>query len=228
MLLNTPHNPTGKVFTREELELVCALAVEHDAWVVTDEVYEHLTYDGAEHVAVATCRGWPRAPSRSRRRERRVHTGWKVGWVSGPAATVTAARTVKQFLTYVGRGPFQPVGVALDDADGGHGRLPRRPGGARSSGGGTGSPTACGRPGSPSRSPRGAPTSWWPTPCPAGHRRTRRRCAAGCPSWPASSRSRSRCSTTTSTPRATLVRFAFCKRDDVLDEACRRLAALRV
>ena len=61
MLLNTPHNPTGKVFTRAELELVCALAREHDAWVVTDEVYEHLVFDGAEHVPVATLPGMARA-----------------------------------------------------------------------------------------------------------------------------------------------------------------------
>ncbi len=57
VLLNTPHNPTGKVFTRAELELVCALAREHDAWVVTDEVYEHLLFDGAEHVPVVDAAG---------------------------------------------------------------------------------------------------------------------------------------------------------------------------
>src|SRR5215203_3366587 len=57
VLLNTPHNPTGKVFTRAELELVAELAVEHDAWVVADEVYEHLVFDGAEHVPVATLPG---------------------------------------------------------------------------------------------------------------------------------------------------------------------------
>ena len=57
VLLNTPHNPTGKVFTRAELELICALAREHDAWVVTDEVYEHLMFDGAEHVPVASLPG---------------------------------------------------------------------------------------------------------------------------------------------------------------------------
>ena len=57
VLLNTPHNPTGKVFTRAELELVASLAREHDAWVVTDEVYEHLVFDDAEHVPVATLPG---------------------------------------------------------------------------------------------------------------------------------------------------------------------------
>ena len=82
VLLNTPHNPTGKVFTRAELELVCALAREHDAWVLTDEVYEHLVFDGAEHVPVSTLPGM-------RSRTLTIYsagktfstTGWKVGWV---------------------------------------------------------------------------------------------------------------------------------------------------
>ena len=115
VLLNSPHNPTGKVFTRAELELVCALAREHDAWVVTDEVYEHLTFDGVEHVPVATLPGMAgRTISISSSGKTFSATGWKVGWVSGPAEAVAAARTVKQFLTYVASGPFQPaVATAL-------------------------------------------------------------------------------------------------------------------
>ena len=68
VLLNSPHNPTGKVFSRAELDLICALAREHDAWVVTDEVYEHLVFDGAQHVPVATLpgRSWS-PPARPRR-----------------------------------------------------------------------------------------------------------------------------------------------------------------
>src|SRR4029079_11398272 len=121
VLLNSPHNPTGKVFSRAELELVCALAREYDAWVVTDEVYEHLTFDGVEHVPVATLPGmWERTISISSAGKTFSATGWKVGWLHGPADAVAAARTVKQFLTYVASGPFQPaVAVALglgDDA----------------------------------------------------------------------------------------------------------------
>ena len=86
VLLNTPHNPTGKVFTRAELELVCALAREHDAWVVTDEVYEHLVFDGAEHVPVATLPGMAeRTLTISSAGKTFSATGWKVGWVHGPA-----------------------------------------------------------------------------------------------------------------------------------------------
>lgn len=119
VLLNTPHNPTGKVFTRAELDLVCDLAREHDAWVVTDEVYEHLVFDGVEHVPVATLPGmWERTLTISSAGKTFSTTGWKVGWVSGPAEAVAAVRTVKQFLTYVGSGPFQPavaVGLGLPD-----------------------------------------------------------------------------------------------------------------
>ena len=119
VLLNTPHNPTGKVFTRAELDLVCALAREHDAWVVTDEVYEHLIFDGVEHVPVSTLPGmWDRTLTISSAGKTFSTTGWKVGWVSGPADAVAAVRAVKQFLTYVGSGPFQPAvatGLGLGD-----------------------------------------------------------------------------------------------------------------
>jgi N-succinyldiaminopimelate aminotransferase len=119
VLLNSPHNPTGKVFTRAELELVCELAREHDAWVVTDEVYEHLVFDGLEHVPVATLPGMAeRTLTISSAGKTFSATGWKVGWVSGPAEAVAAVRTVKQFLTYVGSGPFQPaVALALGLGD---------------------------------------------------------------------------------------------------------------
>ncbi len=113
VLLNTPHNPTGRVFTREELALVCDLAREHDAWVVTDEVYEHLIFDDAQHVPVATLPGmWDRTVTISSAGKTFSTTGWKVGWVTGPAEAVAAVRAVKQFLTYVGSGPFQPAVAA--------------------------------------------------------------------------------------------------------------------
>jgi N-succinyldiaminopimelate aminotransferase len=119
VLLNTPHNPTGKVFTRAELDLICSLAREFDAWVVTDEVYEHLVFDGATHVPVATLPGMgDRTLTISSSGKTFSATGWKVGWVSGPAPAVAAVRAVKQFLTFVGSGPFQPavaVALGLDD-----------------------------------------------------------------------------------------------------------------
>ncbi len=119
VLLNSPHNPTGKVFTRAELDLVCALAREHNAWVVTDEVYEHLVFDGVEHIPVATLPGMAEHTiSISSSGKTFSATGWKVGWVTGPARAVAAARTVKQFLTYVASGPFQPaVALALGLGD---------------------------------------------------------------------------------------------------------------
>ena len=120
VLLNTPHNPTGKAFTREEIVLICELAREHDAWVVTDEVYEHLVSDGGQHVSVASLPGMAeRTLTISSAGKTFSTTGWKVGWVSGPAAAVAAVRAVKQFLTYVGSGPFQPavaVGLGLPDS----------------------------------------------------------------------------------------------------------------
>jgi N-succinyldiaminopimelate aminotransferase len=119
LLLNTPHNPTGKVFDAEELALVASVATEHDLWVVTDEVYEHLVFPGATHVPVATLPGMAeRTLTISSGGKTFNTTGWKVGWLTGPAPLVTAARTAKQFLTYVNGAPFQPaiaLGLDLDD-----------------------------------------------------------------------------------------------------------------
>jgi N-succinyldiaminopimelate aminotransferase len=113
VLLNTPHNPTGAVLGRADLERVAALAVEFDAVVVTDEVYEHLVFDGATHVPFATLPGMAeRTLTVSSAGKTFSVTGWKVGWVSGPAELVAAVRTVKQFLTYVNAGPFQPAVAA--------------------------------------------------------------------------------------------------------------------
>lgn len=119
LLLNTPHNPTGKVFDAEELALVAEVAAEHDLWVVADEVYEHLVFPGAVHVPIATLPGMAeRTLSISSGGKTFNTTGWKIGWLTGPEALVTAARTAKQFLTYVNGAPFQPaiaVGLDLDD-----------------------------------------------------------------------------------------------------------------
>ncbi|NYI59852.1 pyridoxal phosphate-dependent aminotransferase [Cellulomonas soli] len=118
VLLNTPHNPTGAVLTREELAVVADLATRHDALVVTDEVYEHLVLDADRaHVPIATLPGMAeRTLTVSSAGKTFSFTGWKIGWVSGPAALVDAVRTVKQFLTYVSGAPFQPaVAFALQD-----------------------------------------------------------------------------------------------------------------
>jgi N-succinyldiaminopimelate aminotransferase len=119
ILLNTPHNPTGKVFGRDELDLICSLARQYDAWVVTDEVYEHLVFDGSAHIPVATLPAMAdRTITISSAGKTFSATGWKVGWLHGPPEAVAAARTVKQFLTYVASGPFQPaVALALGLGD---------------------------------------------------------------------------------------------------------------
>jgi N-succinyldiaminopimelate aminotransferase len=108
LLLNSPHNPTGMVLTPGELAGIAAIAVEHDLLVVTDEVYEHLTFDGAVHTPLITLPGMrDRTVSISSAGKTFSFTGWKVGWVTASPALVSAVRTTKQFLTYVASGPFQ-------------------------------------------------------------------------------------------------------------------------
>ncbi len=221
VLLNTPHNPTGKVFTRAEIELVCSLAREFDAWVVTDEVYEHLTFDGAEHVPVATLPGMAdRTITISSAGKTFSATGWKVGWLTGPAEAVAGARSVKQFLTYVASGPFQPaVAVALGLGDEVYADLARTlaakrdllVAGLRGAGldvsvpSGTYFVVA-------DAAPLGA-TDGLEFCRELPHR-------AGVVGVPVSVFCDDR------EAARTLVRFAFCKRDDVLHEAVRRLQAL--
>jgi len=108
LLINTPHNPTGTVLTREELTAIAELAVERDLLVITDEVYEHLVFDTAEHIPLATFPGMRgRTVSIGSAGKTFSFTGWKVGWVTGTPDLVTAVRSAKQFLTYVASGPFQ-------------------------------------------------------------------------------------------------------------------------
>jgi N-succinyldiaminopimelate aminotransferase len=110
ILLNTPHNPTGKVFTRDELEMIARLAIEHDLIVIADEVYEHIAFDGRAHVPIATLPGMAeRTLTIGSAGKTFAVTGWKVGWATGAAPLVAAVRTVKQFLTYVSGAPFQPA-----------------------------------------------------------------------------------------------------------------------
>ncbi|MFI6941360.1 pyridoxal phosphate-dependent aminotransferase [Streptomyces sp. NPDC050418] len=107
LLLNSPHNPTGMVLTRDELTAIAELAVERDLIVVTDEVYEHLVFDG-EHVPLISLPGMrDRTVSISSSGKTFSFTGWKVGWITAAAPLIAAVRTAKQFLTYVSAGPFQ-------------------------------------------------------------------------------------------------------------------------
>ncbi|HVB52725.1 MAG TPA: pyridoxal phosphate-dependent aminotransferase [Candidatus Acidoferrales bacterium] len=119
ILLNTPHNPTGKVFSAEELAAVADVASAAGVLVVTDEVYEHLVFDGS-HVPMAGLPGMAeRTLTVSSAGKTFSVTGWKVGWCVGPAALVAAVRTAKQFLTYVNAGPLQYAvagGLGLPDA----------------------------------------------------------------------------------------------------------------
>ncbi|MGW1181159.1 pyridoxal phosphate-dependent aminotransferase [Streptomyces drozdowiczii] len=107
LLINTPHNPTGTVLSREELGAIAELACEHDLLVVTDEVYEHLVFEG-EHLPLA---GFPgmreRTVTISSAGKTFSYTGWKIGWVTGSTELVTAVRSAKQYLTYVSGGPLQ-------------------------------------------------------------------------------------------------------------------------
>jgi N-succinyldiaminopimelate aminotransferase len=119
ILLNSPHNPTGTVLTRDELQAVADVATEHDLIVVTDEVYEHMAFE-TPHIPISTLPGmWDRTLTISSAGKTFSFTGWKVGWATGPAPLVRAVLTAKQFLTFVSGAPFQPavvVGLGLPDS----------------------------------------------------------------------------------------------------------------
>jgi aspartate/methionine/tyrosine aminotransferase len=121
LILNTPHNPTGKVFARAELEELARLCVAHDVLVISDEVYSEILFDGARHVPIATLPGM---------RERTISvdsmgktfsvTGWKVGWAIAPPPLTAAVRATHQFVTFTNSAPFQEaLADALDGGGGG-------------------------------------------------------------------------------------------------------------
>ncbi|HKS48418.1 MAG TPA: pyridoxal phosphate-dependent aminotransferase [Amycolatopsis sp.] len=116
ILVNSPHNPTGTVFTPAELAALAELCVEHDLLAITDEVYEHLVFEGAEHLPLATFPGmWERTVSISSAGKTFNCTGWKIGWVCSTPDLVAAVKATKQFITFVSGGPLQPaVAHALD------------------------------------------------------------------------------------------------------------------
>ncbi|HEV7564508.1 MAG TPA: aminotransferase class I/II-fold pyridoxal phosphate-dependent enzyme [Microbacteriaceae bacterium] len=119
ILVNSPHNPTGSVLPIETLELIVELAHKHDAIIVTDEVYEHLTF-GVPHIPIASLPGArERTVSISSGGKTFNTTGWKIGWLTASPELVTAILAVKQFLTYVNGAPFQPAiatGLGLPDS----------------------------------------------------------------------------------------------------------------
>ncbi len=120
ILLNSPHNPTGMVFSHDELELVADIAREHDLIVVSDEVYEHLTFDGVSHQPIATLPGmFERTVTISSGGKSFNTTGWKIGWACAPQPLVSATRMAKQLFTFAGGTPFQPAiaaGLRLPDS----------------------------------------------------------------------------------------------------------------
>jgi N-succinyldiaminopimelate aminotransferase len=120
LLINSPHNPTGVMLDRDDLAEIARLAVEHDVLVICDEVYEHLTFDDAEHLPLA---GYPGMRDRTVRISSAGKTfsatGWKIGWAQSTPELITEITAVKQFLTYVSGAPFQPaVARALNEGDG--------------------------------------------------------------------------------------------------------------
>ncbi|MBV9830029.1 MAG: aminotransferase class I/II-fold pyridoxal phosphate-dependent enzyme, partial [Marmoricola sp.] len=127
ILLNTPHNPTGRVLDAEELAGVAEVARRHDLVVVTDEVYEHLAYGEHRHVPIATLPGmFERTVSISSSGKTFSFTGWKIGWATGPAELVAAVEGAKNWLSYSSGAPFQPaIALALDTEEGFHQQLRR-------------------------------------------------------------------------------------------------------
>ncbi|MHA7652755.1 pyridoxal phosphate-dependent aminotransferase [Mycobacterium sp. ML4] len=119
LIINSPHNPTGAVLSDAELRAVAEVAVTSDLLVITDEVYEHLVYDGHTHVPLAALNGMAqRTVTISSAAKMFNCTGWKIGWACGPAHLIAGVRAAKQYLSYVGGAPFQPaVALALDTQD---------------------------------------------------------------------------------------------------------------
>lgn len=222
VLLNSPHNPTGAVLTAEQLAVVAALAVEFDAVVVSDEVYEHMVFDGRSHVPMATLPGMAqRTLTISSAGKTFSVTGWKIGWVHGPAELVAAVRAVKQFLTYVSGAPFQPaVAAALGLPDAFYRELAANL--ARKRDLLSAGLAAAGFTVFPSAGTYFVVTDAAPLGVTDGAAFCRRLPElVGVAAVPVS------VFCADEALGATLVRFAFCKRDEVLAEAVRRLAGLR-
>jgi aspartate/methionine/tyrosine aminotransferase len=113
IVINTPNNPTGKVFSHEELAMIADLCIEHDTIAITDEIYEHITYDGVEHVPIATLPGMgERTITISALSKTYSVTGWRVGWAIAAAPLMAGIRPVHDFLTVAAATPLQVAGIA--------------------------------------------------------------------------------------------------------------------
>jgi N-succinyldiaminopimelate aminotransferase len=119
LIVNSPHNPTGMVLSDHELRALADIAIEADLLVISDEVYEHLVFDGRRHLPISTYPGMvERTVTISSAAKMFNCTGWKIGWACGPADLIAGVRAAKQYLSYVGGAPFQPaVAYALDNED---------------------------------------------------------------------------------------------------------------
>lgn len=119
LIVNTPHNPTGMIASDEELHALAELAIAHDLLVITDEVYEHLVFDGRKHRPLANLPGMAeRTITISSAGKMFNATGWKIGWACGPSDLIAGVRAAKQYLSYVAGAPFQPaVAHALNSGD---------------------------------------------------------------------------------------------------------------
>ncbi|OSC22853.1 aminotransferase [Mycobacterium vulneris] len=228
LIVNSPHNPTGTVLSAEELAAIAEVAIAADLLVITDEVYEHLVFDGRRHVPLAGFDGMAeRTITISSAAKMFNCTGWKIGWACGPAQLIAGMRAAKQYLSYVGGAPFQPaVALALETEDAWvaglratlQARRDRLAAGLIDVGfevhDSAGTYFLCA------------------DPRPLGYDDSSAFCAAlpekvGVAAIPMSAF----CDPDTTKGPADvwnhLVRFTFCKRDDTLDEAIKRLAALR-
>jgi N-succinyldiaminopimelate aminotransferase len=229
LIINSPHNPTGAVLSATELAAVAEIAVAADLLVITDEVYEHLVFDGPEgrsHLPLAGFDGMAeRTITISSAAKMFNCTGWKIGWACGPAELITGMRAAKQYLTYVGGAPFQPaVALALDTEDAWVAELRRSLQARRDR-------LAAGLAdiGFALHDSNGG-YFLCADPRPLGYDDSTTFCAAlpeevGVAAIPMSA------FCDPAAPHAGLwnhlVRFTFCKRDDTLDEAIRRLAGLK-
>lgn len=225
LILNSPHNPTGMVATDTALRAIAAIAIEHDLLVITDEVYEQLTFDGHQHRPLAGYPGMaPRTVTISSAAKMFNCTGWKIGWACGPADLIAGVRAAKQYLTYVGGAPFQPaVAHALNHEDAWVANLREAYRGKRDR-----LANALSDIGFEVHDSYGT-YFLCADPRPLGYDDSTAFCAAlperaGVAAIPMSA------FLDPASPDAAgwnhLVRFAFCKRDDTLDEAIRRLRAL--
>jgi N-succinyldiaminopimelate aminotransferase len=226
LMLNSPHNPTGNVLREDELAAIAEIAVDADLLVITDEVYEHLVFDGHRHIPLAGFDGMAeRTITISSAAKMFNCTGWKIGWACGPAELILGVRAAKQYLSYVGGAPFQPaVADALNNEDAWVAGLRKSLQDRRDR-------LSQGLTEIGFRVHDSAGTYFLcADPRPLGYDDSTAFCAAlpeqvGVAAIPLTAF----CDPDTESYKEWnhLVRFTFCKRDDTLDEAIRRLARLR-